>query len=205
MKIYLLDVNEAMIDAWKRYFYPTFDDVAPVEFVQSDFTSFMKTHEGHIDAVVSPANAYGLMDGGYDAALTEYFGNNLQLAVQKEIIKRFYGEQPVGTSFSIPIPDHSDMLLIHTPTMRIPSRIKDPLIVYQCMRTTLMEAIYHNCNSIIIPAFGALTGQVKLDVVAKMMYHGYSQIYSEEDRKEITRIKAITQWISLNAAAGKIV
>lgn len=37
----------------------------------------MKTHEGRIDAVVSPANAYGLMDGGYDKALTDYFGNDL--------------------------------------------------------------------------------------------------------------------------------
>ena len=182
-----------------------FDDVAPVEFVQSDFASFMKNHEGHIYAVVSPANAYGLMDGGYDAALTEYFGNNLQLAVQKEIIKRFYGEQLVGTSFSIPIPDHSGMLLIHTPTMRIPSRIKDTTIVYQCMRTTLIEAIHHNCNSVVIPAFGALTGKVKLDVVAKMMYHGYSQIHNEEDRKEISHAKMMEQRISLSKAVGKIV
>ena len=97
---------------------------------KNDFASFMKTHEGRIDAVVSPANAYGLMDGGYDKALTDYFGNDLQLAVQKEIIKRFYGEQPVGTSFSSPIPDHSGMLLIHTPTMRSPSQIKDIMIVY---------------------------------------------------------------------------
>lgn len=120
MQIYLLDFNEKMVDAWKKHFHPIFDDVAPVEFIQSDFGAFMEKHESDIDAVVSPANAYGLMDGGYDATITEYFGRDLQLSIQNKIIEEYFGEQPVGTSISIKIPN-SDVLLIHTPTMRTPS------------------------------------------------------------------------------------
>lgn len=116
MQICLLDFNKNMVDAWKRHFHPIFDEVAPVKFVWSDFGTFMEKHESDIDAVVSPANAYGLMDGGYDGALTKYFGKELQLMVQKKIIQQFYGEQPVGTSISFKIP-RRNVLLIHTPTM----------------------------------------------------------------------------------------
>ena len=196
MKIYLLDYNKNMVDAWKTIFHPIFDDVAPVEFVHRDFASFMKKHEADIDAVVSPANAYGLMDGGFDGALTEYFGKDLQLAIQEEIVKRFYGEQPVGTSTSILIPGH-DMLLIHTPTMRTPSAIKEPTIVYQCMRTTLMEAISNNCGSVVIPAFGGLAGKLTPNIIAKMMHRAYLQIYDEEERKTIDWGKALEQGIAL--------
>lgn len=192
MQIYLLDFNEKMVDAWKKHFHPIFDDVAPVKFVQSDFCTFMEKHESDIDAVVSPANAYGLMDGGYDAAITEYFGKELQLSVQDKIIEEYFGEQPVGTSISIKIPN-SDVLLIHTPTMRTPSAIKDPTIIYQCMRTTLIEAIKNKCESVVIPAFGGQTGRLNADVIAKMMYLAYLQICDNYEKREINWGNALEQ------------
>lgn len=196
MQIYLLDFNEKMVDAWKYFFHPIFDDIAPVEFVQSDFGTFMEKHESDIDAVVSPANAYGLMDGGYDEALTKYFGNELQLMVQKKIVQELYGEQPVGTSISLKIP-HRNIRLIHTPTMRTPSEIKDPTIIYQCMRTTLMEAINNNCKSVVIPAFGGSTGRVEPDIIAKMMYRAYLQIFDEKEREAINWGIAYEQCVAL--------
>lgn len=39
------------------------------------------------------------MDGGVDAAITQFFGMQLQKKVQKYIITNYDGEQPVGTSF----------------------------------------------------------------------------------------------------------
>ena len=201
MDICLLDINKSMVDAWKRHFHPIFDEVAPVKFAWSDFGTFMEKHESDIDAVVSPANAYGLMDGGYDGALTKYFGKELQLMVQKKIIQQFCGEQPVGTSISIEIPRHY-IWLIHTPTMRTPSAIKDPTIIYQCMRTTLMEAINKNCKSVIIPAFGGSVGRVEPDIIAKMMYRAYLQIFDEEERKTIDWGKALDQGIALKTIEG---
>lgn len=41
------------------------------------------------------------MDGGVDAAITQFFGKQLQKKVQKYIISNYEGEQPVGTSFII--------------------------------------------------------------------------------------------------------
>lgn len=196
MQIYLLDFNNEMITAWKKHFHPIFDDIAPVEFVQNDFGTFMEEHEVDIDAVVSPANAYGLMDGGYDEALTKYFGNELQLMVQKKIVQELYGEQPVGTSISLKIP-HRNIRLIHTPTIRTPSEIKDQTIIYQCMRTTLMEALNNNCKSVVIPAFGGSTGRVEPDIIAKMMYRAYLQIFDEKEREAINWGIAYEQCIAL--------
>ena len=169
MTIYLLCRNLEMFVEWKQQFAECGD----VDVVMDDFAHFMDTHK--VQCVVSPANSYGYMDGGYDAAITGYFGNQLEKEVQKYILENFYGEQPVGTSFTIDIPG-TDQKLIHTPTMRMPSKIREPEIVYQCMRTTLMEAIKNNVESIVIPAFGGATGMVPYRTIAKLMKMGYDQI-----------------------------
>lgn len=144
-----------------------------VKIVCDDFQHFMKTH--HVQCVVSPANAFGLMDGGYDLAITEWFGDQLQKRVQQYIIDHFYGEQPVGTSFLIDA-GRDNQLLIHTPTVRTPQKILDPRVIYQCMRTTLMCAAEYNIESIVIPIFGGATGKVRPQLAAEMMWKAYQQL-----------------------------
>ena len=62
---------------WKRQF----GDAEDVDVVLDEFDHFMDGHE--IQCIVSPANSYGIMDGGYDAAIINYFGMDLMLDVQK--------------------------------------------------------------------------------------------------------------------------
>jgi O-acetyl-ADP-ribose deacetylase (regulator of RNase III) len=182
MKIYLLDINKDMTDAWQKYFDPL-RKVDNIEIVNEDFATFMDKHP-NIEAVVSPANSFGLMDGGYDKAITDYFGEGLMKYVQKSILMNWYGEQPVGTSITVPIHNRvfntvlgsKCCVLIHTPSMRTPEIIKDSRIIYQCMRTTLIEAKRQKVKSIVIPAFGGLTGKVPCDEIAKMMFLAYKQI-----------------------------
>lgn len=185
MKIYLLDINKDMIDAWRKYF-DTFREKDNIEIVHNYFENFMNEHP-NIEAIVSPANSFGIMDGGYDKAITDYFGLQLMKDVQEKIIDDWHGEQPIGTSMSVAIKNRyvpKDLnyklaILIHTPTMRTPERITDSRIVYQCMRTTLIEAIKQEVNSIVIPAFGGLTGKVPCDIVAKMMFLAYKQVFNK--------------------------
>lgn len=169
IKIYLLSRDILTTKAWER----EFANVQNVEVACSDFGVFMATHK--VGCVVSPANAYGLMDGGYDQAITDWFGEKLQQDVRRYISYNFYGEQPVGTSFIIDT-GKDGVKLIHTPTMRYPERIRDPLIIYTCMRTCLMCACSNDVQSIVIPAFGALTGCVSADLVALMMKRAYDQL-----------------------------
>jgi O-acetyl-ADP-ribose deacetylase (regulator of RNase III) len=51
---------------------------------------------------VNPANSFGMMDGGIDAAITAFFGIQLMERVQQRILDDFLGEQSVGTSFTRP-------------------------------------------------------------------------------------------------------
>ena len=188
MQIYLLDINPEMTDAWNKYFKYT-----GVNIVNQDFKTFITEHQD-MEAIVSPANSFGLMDGGYDKAIIDYYGPQLMVHVQYAIIEKWYGEQPVGTSMSITIsnrfytkeyygkPTMFNPILIHTPTMRTPEVIEDPRIIYQCMRATLIEAINQEVESIVIPAFGGCTGKVDPDTIAKMMFLAFDQISNAPDK-----------------------
>lgn len=179
MKIYLLDINKKITDAWRKYFHNCDD----VEIINDNFKNFMDNHH-NIEAVVSPSNSFGLMDGGYDKAIIDYFGKDLMRIVQGRIIHFWYGEQPVGTSMTVSTNhmilnedgEYDYTFLIHTPTMRTPGKITDYSIVYQCMRTCLISANIAEVNSIVIPAFGGATGGVPCGVIARMMFLAYQQI-----------------------------
>ena len=169
LKIYLLDRNPEMYAAWNKYFF----GLNNVSVVCLDFVEFMRRYS--VDCVVSPANSYGIMDGGYDEAITAWFGGLLQEKVRKYIIDNLYGEQPVCSSIIVDT-DVRGIKLIHTPTMRTPSIIKDNTIVYHCTRSCLITALNSGVNSIVVPAFGGHTGCVPLDTVAQMMWLAFDQL-----------------------------
>ena len=183
-KICLLERNVQKCQFLELYF----DSAPEVEIICDDFQHFMKMRQ--VQCVVSPANAFGLMDGGYDLAITEWFGDQLQKRVQQYIIHHFYGEQPVGTSFLIDA-GKDGQSLIHTPTMRTPQQILDPRVIYQCMRTTLMCAAEHSIESIVIPMFGGLTGGVRPQLVAGMMWRAYQQLKNPPERIDWSYVEEI--------------
>lgn len=168
MKIYLLDINPLMVDEWSKLFKKD------VNVVCDDFKHFMDHHH-NIDCIVSPANSQGIMNGGYDLAISLYFGWQLTKNVQKYIKDNCHGYQDVATSLMFDIPN-SNIKLIHTPTMLYPSRIDDVTIIYKCMYNTLKLAIAKNIKAIVIPAFGGLTGQLDPSIIAQQMYKAYKDI-----------------------------
>lgn len=124
-----------------------------------------------VDCLVSPANSYGLMDGGMDQAITNYFGAQLQQRVQEHIIKHYYGEQPVGTSFIIETNSSPYKYLAHTPTMRVPKIVSDTDNAYVATKATLIavEQYDKEINSVALPAFAAGIGRIHpVDVAYQM-------------------------------------
>lgn len=176
MKIYIVTNDYNDYSSVKEVFKP----IKSVEVVLSDFVLFMEGHP-EVETIVSPANCYGMMDGGYDAAISDYLGWSFQNKVQQYIIDNYYGEQIVGTSFIIDAPKNKR--LIHTPTMIQPSIIKDDKVVYSSMRSTLMCALNNNVESIVIPVFGTATGQVYSMKAANQMFKAYMQILNAEKGK----------------------
>lgn len=176
LKIYIVDMDGFTCKALAR----AFDDVPNVEIVHADIKRFFREHRDTIDCLVSPANAFGYMTGGYDAALSEILGWDFQEKVQDYIKENFYGEQGVGTSFIIKT-DLPNLSLIHTPTMQYPSVIKDDMIVYYCMRSTLICALKNDVKCIVIPVFGGACGCVDPLVSSKRLKDAYMQILTKRN------------------------
>ncbi|EDL3544048.1 phage tail protein, partial [Salmonella enterica subsp. enterica serovar Newport] len=111
IKLILSAPEPAMAAAFECYFQNTDN----VEIIPGPFETIPE-----FDCMVSAANSFGLMDGGVDAAITTYFGTQLQRRVQKYIIQEYLGEQPVGSAFVIETGNSKHPWLIHAPTMRVP-------------------------------------------------------------------------------------
>lgn len=171
-KVILIDINYDIIKEWEKYFII---DKQNVEIVHMDFKEYMKTNGESVSAITTPGNAMGLMDGGFDKLVVEHFGKEVENKIQSIITEKFFGEQTVGTAFSITIPG-TEKLLIHCPSMRVPGPIKDDNVVYNCMRSTLIEAIRAKAKNVLIPAFGGLTGRVAPDIIARKMWGAYVQV-----------------------------
>ena len=67
MKIYIINRGEVQLRYVKLYFHGE----SNVECVAAEFDEFLRSNP--VQCIVSPANTFGLMNGGYDLAITHYF------------------------------------------------------------------------------------------------------------------------------------
>ncbi len=129
--------------------------------------------------MVSPANSFGLMDGGVDAAIINFFGERLMRDVQQFILDEYLGEQPVGTSFVIETHHPKHAWLAHTPTMRVPMEIAHTDNVYLAMWAMLRAVHQHNqqhpqkINRVLCPGLGTGAGHVPGREAARQMALAY--------------------------------
>ncbi|EEF1216697.1 phage tail protein [Salmonella enterica] len=165
-------ILSAPVPAMAAAFEHSFQNTENVEIIPGPFETIPE-----FDCMVSAANSFGLMDGGVDAAITAYFGPQLQERVQQNIIREYLGEQPVGTAFVIETGNSKHPWLVHAPTMRVPLIIDGTDAVYNATRAALLAIFQHNksvmeykkIKSVVFPAMGAGCGQVSPDSVARQM------------------------------------
>ena len=106
LRIVLAAVERPLADAWERF---------------CDDLEFVTVHRGSIldvaaDAVVSPANSYGFMDGGIDALYVDHFGDDIQLRVRRQIHDHHAGELLVGMADIVETGHSAIPFLIAAPT-----------------------------------------------------------------------------------------
>jgi O-acetyl-ADP-ribose deacetylase (regulator of RNase III) len=102
--------------------------------------------ETRSEAIVSPANSYGMMDGGVDQVYTDFFGPILMRNVQIIITNQWQGEQPVGTGFVAQTGNTKIPFCVHTPTMRVPMDIRGTDNVYQSWRACFRAVEINNAE-----------------------------------------------------------
>ena len=157
MKLILVAPNPELCVAWRRHF----DGLPAVEVVAGCFERLTE-----FDCMVSAANSFGLMDGGVDLAITNFFGVELMDRVQARILRDFLGEQPIGTSLIVETGHAKHPFVAHTPTMRFPMSISSTDNVYTAMWAMLLEVRRHNgvsshpIRKVACPGLGTATGRV---------------------------------------------
>ena len=175
-KIYLVDLDPALIKAWDE----TFEGLDLFESVLGDF------FEISADCMVSPANSFGYMDGGLDAAITYELGASVQDRVQDSIIQNYHGELPVGCAVIVETGDSRWPFLVSAPTMRVPEDVSRSVNAYLAFRALLLEIEKHNngnpnapIKSVICPGLATGIGKLAPKNCAVQMREAYEHCISE--------------------------
>lgn len=157
LKIILVTQSEEMYQAWVEEFSNNIKNYANLAIIGS--TSILEIPYP-VDALVSPANSFGFMDGGLDAQYTRHFGKHLQENLQTVIKEQYDGQLLVGQAITIPTSEEkysffrfahekirrgaryskkSDaaLFMICAPTMIIPQDIANTINVYLATRAVI--------------------------------------------------------------------
>ena len=136
-KLVLRSKTPALAAAWRAAFAPQIGrgvvDVAVGDIFDAD-----------ADALLSPANSFGYMDGGIDALYRDRFGMALEVRVQSEIRAHHFGELHIGEAIVVPTGDTPIAFLVVAPTMRVPMDVAHTTNAYVALRAALAAIHAHN-------------------------------------------------------------
>jgi O-acetyl-ADP-ribose deacetylase (regulator of RNase III) len=148
MQVLLVDRAPAMVRAWRT----AFEDRDDIEVVEDDYFS------RPAEAMVSPANSFGIMDGGLDAAIRDVLGFAVQQRVQRVIVERHHGELPVGVAELVDTNDERWPVLVVAPTMRVPESVNQTLNAYLAFRAALLACKRADIASVVCCGLGTGIG-----------------------------------------------
>ena len=158
MKLILTSVDEPLAAAWETH-----------------CGEFASVHRGSIldcecDAVVSPANSFGFMDGGIDLIYSRFFGWHVQERLQELIRAKHHGELLVGAA-EIVATDHPRIpWLIAAPTMRVPMILSESVHPYLAARAVFLLARQRpEIRTVAMPGLGTGVGQVAPETCARQV------------------------------------
>ena len=183
-KLYLIDSKPELCEKWKQVFssYPEVEVLTGDYFQQS------------ADAIVSPANSFGIMDGGLDLAIRNELGFQIEIDIQEVILNKYHGEMPIGNAEIINTNHNKWSFLIVAPTMRIPENIGFTLNAYIAFRTILIAINSFNksnpkrpIKSLVCSGLGTGIGSMEPVKCAAQMRAAYKLI------KEPTRISSFEE------------
>jgi O-acetyl-ADP-ribose deacetylase (regulator of RNase III) len=178
-------LSEALVAAWRG----EFGDVAEVEISQGDIFSrksgtvrFEDGIDVRADAIVSPANSFGFMDGGIDAVFTDQLGPQVQQALQDELREHWGGELPVGEAIIVPTGRAEIPYCVSAPTMRLPEEVSQTVNAYLAFRAALRAVSAHNAagkptiRTLLCPGLGTAIGRLSPRLCARQMRAAWDRV-----------------------------
>lgn len=180
IKIILVDLQDELLRAWH-------DIAGDKKYVTIYHGSIFDTQ---CDALVSPANSFGFMDGGLDMAISEFFGWHVQEKLQKLIQEKHHGELLVGAAEIIETAHPKIPYVISAPTMRVPMILKETVNVYLAIRAVLLlvrfgkfengVAIADKVRVVALPGMGTGVGRVSPEIFVRQMKRAVEEIIEDK-------------------------
>ena len=172
LRIILCDPHLPLVEAWQAYF-PSLPDVS----VTCDNIFTLEA-----DALVSPANSFGRMDGGLDAQIVEFLGEDIESEVQQLIHDRHDGELVVGLAEVVITQATQFPFLVVAPTMRVPQNVSRTVNAYLAFRAALRAVRDFNgehgdiIRTLLVPGLGTDNGFMPPLRAARQMRAAYDQV-----------------------------
>ena len=172
LRIILCDPHLPLVEAWQAYF-PSLPDVS----VTCDNIFTLEA-----DALVSPANSFGRMDGGLDAQIVEFLGEDIESEVQQLIHDRHDGELVVGQAEVVITQATQFPFLVVAPTMRVPQNVSRTVNAYLAFRAALRAVRDFNgehgdiIRTLLVPGLGTDNGFMPPLRAARQMRAAYDQV-----------------------------
>ena len=183
-KLFLVDSKSELCDQWIQ----VFSNYPEVEVLQGNY------FQQSADAIVSPANSFGIMDGGLDLAIRNELGFKVETDIQKVILSKYHGEMPIGNAEIINTNHDGWSYMVAAPTMRIPENVAYTLNAYIAFRAILIAINSFNehnlskpINSLVCSGLGTGIGSMEPTKCAAQMMAAYKLI------KEPARISSFAE------------
>ena len=170
-KIIFYDRAKEMCEAWEK----EFKDIEEVEVQNIPFKDVKAKY------VVTEGNSYGIMNEGTSKEVRDYFGVEMQDAIQEAIFFRRKKPLEVGKCLIMSTTDIDKSLLVYAPTMEEPQRI-NKLNVYDAMRG-IMKMCYATSGDIAICSLGTNDG-ISYEDSAMMCHKAYTKYLKHMVKKE---------------------
>lgn len=177
----LRDQKPEMVMAW----LDTFSDFGPWNVGSGNIL------RQRADAIVSPANCYGYMDGGIDLVYRNHFGLGLQNRLQRVIETRWSGYLPIGEAVIVPTENSWIPHMIAAPTMERPMDVSQTENAYIATLATLRAARNYNnwatengqsgIRRLLIPGMATGIGQMNVDKAAQQMRRAIDEALADWD------------------------
>ena len=131
-----------------------------------------------IDAVVSPANTMGIMNGGYDAVLRRYFGIGIEYTVQK-YLEKFNID--VGQAIAVKTGHSKVHWLIVTPTVSVTGEglSGHESVSYACAYNAVKVAYEKNVKFLGMTGLGSGVGGLDRRIAARQQVRGIEDALNE--------------------------
>lgn len=180
MKIILCAVNDELCDAWKW----AFAGLPEVSVYGGSIFDVVA------DALVSPANSFGFMDGGLDLILRDQLGMHVETALRSVIANDYFGELLVGQAVLVETGYEHYRYLFAAPTMRMPSALPpDTVNPYLATRAVLLlwkygvaagpagdEPVSSLIQTVAFPGMGTGIGGVPPRLCARQMREAFDDV-----------------------------